>query len=113
MRVSTSVASKAKHNNLKKLAKGYRGTRKTTVKLARQAVLKAGVYAYTDRRNKKRIKRGEFIVTINAALSSLDMKYNIFIAGLKKNNIDIDRKVLASLAKTEPKIFQEIVNKTK
>jgi large subunit ribosomal protein L20 len=113
MRVSTSVAAKAKHNNLKKLAKGYRGTRKTTIKLARQAVLKAGVYAYTDRRNKKRIKRGEFIVTINAALSSLDTKYNVFIAGLKKTNIEIDRKVLASLARTEPKIFQEIVEKIK
>lgn len=113
MRVKTSVPSKNRHKKLLSRAKGYRGTRKSLIKMARQAVLKAGVYSYRDRRNKKRLLRSRFIMTINSALKAAGLKYNVFIDKLHKANIEIDRKILASLASGEPAVFQSIVDKLK
>jgi len=94
-------------------AKGYRGTRKHSIRLATQAILKAGTYAYRDRRNKKRLFRANWITKINAALSTADVKYSVFINGLKKSNIEIDRKILSQLAVKEPEIFNQIVAKVR
>lgn len=113
MRVKHSTTTKAKHKSLLKLAKGYRGPRKHSVKLARQATLKAGVYAYRDRRNKKRVFRASNIISINAALGAFGLKYSTFIYGLKKTQIDIDRKILSDLGKNHPNILAAIVDKVK
>ena len=111
MRVKTSVPAKAKHNKLLSLAKGYRGNRKKSIKLARQAVLKAGVYSYRDRRNKKRDLRSAWIVTINNALESTGLNYSQFIHKLKIGNVEIDRKIFSQIAKKFPLIFSEVVKK--
>lgn len=113
MRVKTSVPSRAKHKKLKSAVQGYRGVRKHSIKLARQAMLKAGVYSYRDRRVKKGDFRSQWIVVINAALNSYDLSYSVFINKLSKANINIDRKILAETAKTQPEIFKSIVNKVK
>lgn len=111
MRVKTSVASKKRHKKILKATKGYRGLRRHSVKKAIEALLKAGAYAYRDRRNKKREFRRLWNIRINAGCRLLNVKYSQFIGGLKKHKIELDRKILADLAATEPKIFEEIVKK--
>ncbi len=113
MRVKTSVPSKNRHKKLLARAKGYRGTRKTSVKLARQATLKAGVYSYRDRRAKKRVMRAGFITTVNNGAGLLGLKYSLLINKLKVAKVEIDRKVLASLAQNEPEVFKAVVEKVK
>jgi large subunit ribosomal protein L20 len=113
MRVTLATPRKQRHKKLIAAVKGYRGTRKHSIRLATQAVLKAGTYAYRDRRNKKRLFRAEWITRINAALTPLDLKYSVFINGLKKSKIDLDRKVLSQLALKEPEVFNQIVAKVK
>lgn len=113
MKIKLSVPRKQRHKKLFALVKGYRGNRKSSTRLAHQAVLKAGTYAYRDRRNKKRLFRANWIIKINAALNPVGLKYSQFINGLKKSKIEIDRKVLSQLAVKEPAIFSEIVNKVK
>lgn len=113
MRVKTSVPSRAKHRKLISKVKGYRGSRKHSIKLARQATLKAGVYSFRDRRVKKGDFRSQWIVVINAALNAYNMSYSIFVNKLKKANIEIDRKILAETAKNQPEIFKSIVDKVK
>lgn len=113
MRIKTSTATKKRHNKLISSVKGYRGNRKHSIKLARQAALKAGVYSYRDRRNKKRDLRSRFILRINAALTDSNINYSSFINSLKKHNIILDRKVMSRLAIDNPKVFHSIVDATK
>jgi large subunit ribosomal protein L20 len=113
MRVKRGTARHAKHKKIIKLAKGYQGRRKSVYKLAKQAVIKAGQYSYRDRRVKKREFRSLWIIRINAALSKFDIKYSRFINDLAKNHVELDRKILADLAKNEPAAFEAVVNKVK
>ena len=107
-RVKRGVTAKARHKKTLKLAKGYRGARSRTFKVAKQAVTRAGQYAYRDRRVKKRVFRSLWIVRINAAARDNGITYSQLIAGLKKANIDLDRKVLASLAVNDKEAFSLI-----
>src|SRR3569623_908004 len=97
-RVKRGVTTKAKHNRILDAAKGYYGRRKNTIRIARQAVEKAGQYAYRDRKVKKRTFRGLWIQRINAGVRAEGLTYSQFMHGLKLAGIDLDRKVLAALA---------------
>jgi large subunit ribosomal protein L20 len=112
-RVKKGVIKKARHKKILKLAKGYRGRAKNCYRVAIQKVEKALQYAYRDRRNKKRDLRGLWIQRINAAVREHSMIYSKFMNGLKLAQIDIDRKVLADLAISQPEAFKEIVLKAK
>jgi large subunit ribosomal protein L20 len=107
-RVKRGVTARARHKKVFKQAKGFRGRRKNVFRIAKQAVMKAGQYAYRDRRQKKRQFRSLWIARINAAVRELGMTYSAFMAGLKRANIEIDRKVLADLAVKDPTAFSEI-----
>ena len=96
-RVKRGVQAKKRHKKILKLAKGYRGARSRTFKVANQAVLKAGQYAYRDRKVKKRTFRSLWIIRINAAVREHGLSYSVFMNGLKKANIDLDRRVLANI----------------
>ena len=97
-RVKRGVTARARHKKVLALAKGYRGRRKNVYRIAKQAVMKAGQYAYRDRRQRKRQFRALWIARINAAAREVGMKYSTFMNGLKKAQIEVDRKVLADLA---------------
>ena len=97
-RVKRGVTAHARHKKVLKLAKGYRGRRKNVFRVANQAVMKAGQYAYRDRRQRKRQFRALWIVRINAAARINGLSYSRFMNGLKKASIELDRKVLADLA---------------
>ena len=112
-RVKRGVTAHARHKKILKLAKGYRGRRKNVYRIAKQAVMKAGQYAYRDRRTRKRVFRQLWIARINAASRGLGITYSKFMAGLKKANIDIDRKVLSDMAIHDPAGFASIVDKVK
>jgi large subunit ribosomal protein L20 len=94
-------------------AKGFRGRRKNVYRVAKQAVMKAGQYAYRDRRNRKRDFRALWIARINAAVRELGLSYSAFMAGLKRARIAIDRKVLADLAVTDKPAFASIAAQAK
>src|SRR5574337_1955947 len=100
-RVKRGVTARARHKKVLDQAKGYRGRRKNVYRAAKQAVIKAGQYAYRDRRQRKRQFRGLWIVRINAAAREHGLSYSLFIAGLKKAAIEVDRRVLADLAMHE------------
>jgi large subunit ribosomal protein L20 len=108
-RVKRGVTSHARHKRVLELAKGYYGRRKNTIRIARQAVEKAGQYAYRDRKVKKRNFRALWIQRINAAVRLEGLTYGRFIHGLKLANIDLDRKVLADIAYHEPEAFKALV----
>ncbi|MDA9636845.1 50S ribosomal protein L20 [SAR86 cluster bacterium] len=108
-RVKRGVTAKARHKKILKLAKGYRGARSRTFKVAKQAVTKAGQYAYRDRRVKKRTFRKLWIVRINAAARANGLSYSVFMNALKKANIDLDRRVLADMAAEDEKAFADLV----
>ena len=114
-RVKRGVTSHARHKKVLEEAKGYRGRRKNTIKVARQAVEKAGQYAYRDRKARKRNFRALWIQRINAAVRAHDeaLTYSRFINGLNLAGIEVDRKVLADLAVNEPEAFTAIVDKAK
>ena len=112
-RVKRGVTARARHKKVLELAKGFRGRRKNVYRIAKQAVMKAGQYAYRDRRNRKRVFRRLWIARINAAARSHGVTYSRFIAGLKKAAIDLDRKVLADMAVNDPAAFGSIVEKAK
>ena len=99
--------------NLLKKVKGYKWGRKSKIKLARTAVLKAGVHAYRDRRNKKRSFRRLWQIRINAAVRPQGLSYSRFIDGLKKAKIGLDRKILSTLAVEHPEVFNQIVARVK
>ncbi|PCJ44546.1 MAG: 50S ribosomal protein L20 [Moritella sp.] len=108
--VKRGVTSHARHKKVLKLAKGYRGRRKNTIRIAIQAVEKAGQYAYRDRKVRKRKFRALWIQRINAAARIHDMTYSRFMNGLKRAGIELDRKVLADLAVREPDAFKAIAD---
>ena len=112
-RVKRGVTARARHKKVLALAKGFRGRRKNVFRIAKQAVMKAGQYAYRDRRTRKRVFRQLWIARINAASRELGVTYSKFMAGLKKASIDIDRKMLAELAVNDPAAFGSIVAKVK
>jgi len=112
-RVKRGVTARARHKKVLDLAKGYRGRRGNVYRIAKEAVMKAGQYAYRDRRNKKRDFRVLWIARINAATRELGMSYSLFMNGLKKAEIEIDRKVLADLAVMDKPAFAALVEKAK
>ena len=112
-RVKRGVTARARHKKILALAKGYRGRRKNVFRIAKQAVMKAGQYAYRDRRTRKRVFRALWIARINAAARGMGITYSKFMAGMKKASIDIDRKMLAELAVNDPAAFGSIVAKVK
>ena len=112
-RIKRGILAQKKHKKLKKSVKGFRTTRKKSVKLARQAKMKALSYAYRDRKAKKHTFRSLWIVRINAALRPLGIGYKTFIANLKAKNIEIDRKILAELAHQHPDTFNSLVDQVK
>ena len=112
-RVKRGVIAHARHKKILALAKGLRGRRKNVFRIAKQAVMKAGQYAYRDRRTRKRVFRQLWIARINAASRELGVTYSKFMAGLKKAQIDIDRKVLSDMAIHDPAGFKSIVEKVK
>ncbi|MDO8953408.1 MAG: 50S ribosomal protein L20 [Gammaproteobacteria bacterium] len=97
-RVKRGVTARRRHKKIMKLAKGYYGARSRVYRVAKQAVIKAGQYAYIGRKQRKRQFRALWIVRINAAARMAGLKYSTFMNGLKKANISIDRKILAELA---------------
>src|SRR5450755_4684683 len=97
-RVKRGVTARARHKKILALAKGYRGRRRNVFRVAKQAVMRAGQYAYRDRRNRKRVFRRLWIARINAAAREHGITYSVFVAGLNKASIGLDRKVLAELA---------------
>jgi len=112
-RVKRGVTARARHKKVLAMAKGFRGRRKNVYRIAKQAVMKAGQYAYRDRRAKKREFRRLWIARINAGSRALGLTYSKFIAGIKKAAIEIDRKVLADMAVNDPAAFASIVEKAK
>jgi len=112
-RVKRGTNVKKRHKKVIKKAKGFLGQRSKKFRAAKEALMKAGVYAYRDRRTKKRNFRRLWQIRINAAVRVEDLTYSKFIAGLKKANIEIDRKILADLALKNPKIFKKIVEMCK
>jgi large subunit ribosomal protein L20 len=112
-RVKRGVTARARHKKILNLAKGYRGRRNAVYRIAKEAVMKAGQYAYRDRRVKKREFRALWIARINAAARELGMSYSVFMNGLRKASIDIDRKVLADLAVHDKAAFGKIAEQAK
>ena len=112
-RVKRGVTARARHKKIFDLAKGFRGRRKNVYRVAKQAVMKAGQYAYRDRRQRKRQFRALWIARINAAVRELGLTYSCFMNAMKKSAIDIDRKVLADLAVRDKAAFAAIVEKIK
>jgi len=112
-RVKRGVVAHARHKKVLKQAKGYYGARRKVYRVAKQAVIKAGQYAYRDRRNNKRMFRRLWIVRINAAARQFDMSYSRFMDGLNKAGIEVDRKVLADLAVHDIAAFGALVEKSK
>lgn len=107
-RVKRGVTARARHKKILKLAKGYYGARSRVYRVAKQAVIKAGQYAYRDRKQKKRQFRALWIVRINAAARQFGISYSRLINGLNKADVAIDRKVLADLAVRDIEAFGEI-----
>lgn len=112
-RANSSVPRHRRHRKIVKQAKGYYGARSRTFKAAKDAVTKAGLYAYRDRRQRKRQFRALWIVRINAAARLHGMSYSAFIAGLKQKEIELDRKILADMAVNQPDTFAELVKQVK
>ena len=112
-RVKRGVTARARHKKVLDAAKGYRGRRGNVYRIAKQAVMRAGQYAYRDRRTKKRVFRSLWIARINAASREHGLSYSRFIAGLNKAAIGLDRKVLAELAVNDKPAFAAIVARAK
>ena len=112
-RVKRGVQAKARHKKVLKLAKGYYGARSRVYRVAVQAVAKAGQYAYRDRKQRKRQFRSLWIIRINAAARQNDLTYSQFVLGLKKANIEVDRKVLSDMAVHDAAAFKLICEQVK
>ena len=108
-RVKRGTTTKARHKRILVQAKGYYGRRKNTIRIAKQAVEKAGQYAYRDRKVKKRSFRAIWIQRINAAVREQGLTYGVFMHGVKLAGIEIDRKIMADLAMHEPETFKAII----
>lgn len=112
-RVKRGVTARARHKKVLDQAKGYYGARSRVYRVAKQAVIKAGQYAYRDRRQKKRQFRALWIARVNAGARSCGLTYSQLIAGLKKASIELDRKVLADMAVFDKQAFAQIVEQAK
>ena len=112
-RVKRGVTARARHKKVIALATGYRGRRKNVYRIAKQAVMKAGQYAYRDRRQRKRQFRQLWIARINAGARQNGLSYSKFMNGLKRAAIELDRKVLADLAVFDKAAFAQLVKKAK
>jgi large subunit ribosomal protein L20 len=112
-RVKRSVNARKKRRALLDRAKGYRGQRHSSYKLAKETVLKADTYAYRDRRNRKRDFRRLWITRINAAARQNGMSYSAFMHGLKLAEIEVDRKVLADIAVRDPETFRRFADRAR
>ena len=112
-RVKRGVQAHAKHKKVVKQAKGYSGRRKNVYRVAKQAVIKAGQYAYRDRRQRKRQFRALWVVRINAAARLFGLSYSQFIHGMKLANVEVDRKMLAELAVNNIAAFEAVAEKAK
>ena len=112
-RVKRGVVARARHKKIIKAAKGFRGRRKNVYRVAKQAVMKAGQYAYRDRRQKKRQFRTLWIARINAGARECGLTYSRFMNGLKKSAVEVDRKVLADLAVVDKEAFAKFVEVAK
>jgi len=112
-RVKRGVQARARHKKVLNEAKGYYGARRKVYRVAKQAVIKAGQYAYRDRRQRKRQFRSLWIVRINAAAREFGLSYSRFMDGLNKAEVEIDRKVLADLAVSDPAAFGALAEKAK
>jgi large subunit ribosomal protein L20 len=112
-RVKRGVTARASHKKVLEAAKGYRGRRGNVFRVANEAVMKAGQYAYRDRRQKKRQFRSLWIARINAAARECGLSYSVLMDGLKKAEIEVDRKVLADLAVFDKDAFAKIAEQVK
>ena len=112
-RANSSVPRHRRHRKVLKQAKGYYGARSRNFKSAKEAVSKAGLYSYRDRRQRKRMFRRLWITRINAAARLHNMSYSAFIANLKDNGIELNRKVLADMAMNDPNAFSRLVEHVK
>ena len=112
-RSTNHVASKARRKRILTRAKGFRGKRKNSIRLGTEAVHRAGQYAYRDRRVRKREFRRLWIIRINAAVRERGIRYSQFICGLKKANIELDRKMLSDMAISDPEGFDRVVEMAK
>ena len=113
MRTTNAVPRKRRKNRLFQKTKGYVGGRRRLLRTAKENLVRAGVYAYRDRRNRKRDFRRLWIIRINAAVRALGLRYGEFIAGLVKANVELDRKMLADMAVMDPPGFEAVVNLAK
>lgn len=113
VRIKRGVAARKRHKKLIKQTKGMSHMRRSSPRLARQAITRSLQYAYRDRRARKRDFRSLWITRINAAARAQGLSYSQLMAQLKRSNIQLDRKVLAELAVREPKVFDEIVKASK
>jgi large subunit ribosomal protein L20 len=111
MRVKRGVAARRRHKKIRKLAKGYRGRNRTTIKTAKQAVMKAGLHAYRDRKLRKRTFRSLWIVRLNAALRARGTTYSKFVHQMSQKGVLLNRKALAELAVNGPEAFDALVTK--
>lgn len=112
-RIKRGLVSRRKHNKLLTQAKGYRGTKGKLVRVAREAVLHAGQYAFNGRKNRKRDFRALWITRIGEATKAEGLSYSRFIDGLKKSKIELNRKILADMVATDAVTFKKIVEKVK
>src|SRR5665647_2817480 len=112
-RVKRGVEARARHKKVMDLAKGYRGRRGSVFRIAKEVVMKAGQYAYRDRRTKKRVFRALWIARINAAARECGLTYSVFMNGLRKAEIEVDRKVLSDIAVHDMVAFAGIVEQVK
>jgi len=112
-RVKRGVTASKRRSNLLSRAKGFKWRRKSNYRAAKEALIKAGKYAYRDRKNKKRTFRALWILRLNNALRQNDWKYSTFIKYLRDNTIELDRKILSGLAMNEPETFKRMIDKFK
>jgi len=112
-RVKRGVTARARHKKVIDAAKGYRGRRKNVFRIAKQAVMRAGQYAYRDRRNKKRVFRALWIARINAAVRQYDVTYSVFMNDMKRSGVELDRKVLSDMAINDKPAFAALVARIK
>ena len=112
-RIKRGVMANKRRKKVIKKAKGYLNARSKKYKAAKEALMKAGVYAYRDRKTKKRTMRGLWLIRLNAGVREYGLNYSKFIHALKLSSVELDRKVLSQIAVENPKIFKSIVEKAK
>lgn len=113
MRIKRGTTRRAKHNKVLRRAKGFVGRRNSVYVLAKEGIQKAGVYAYRDRKNKKRVMRALWIVRLNAAVRAAGINYSTFIKKLNDNNITINRRILSDLAINNKEAFAKVLEQIK